>query len=115
VAEYEAQCVVWQTALNPVIALRTALFGRLVRQRWLGGSFLDAELFLDLMAGRDGYGQAWGFRARAGVKAGMCLRYWHWNYIASPFPIGATVWEPPLVARSSARCFDLLRVRTVIE
>ena len=66
-AEYEAQCVVWQTALNPVIALEL-----LSTDAWsgigvLGPEAFDAQLFLDLMArpiDQDGYGQQWGMQDR---------------------------------------------------
>ncbi len=66
-AEYEAQCVVWQTALNPVIALEL-----LARKAWsgtgvLGPEAFDAKPFLDLMAlpiAEGGYGQAWGMEDR---------------------------------------------------
>ena len=66
-AEYESQCVVWQTALNPVIALEL-----LSTDAWsgigvLGPEAFDAQLFLDLMArpiDQDGYGQQWGMQDR---------------------------------------------------
>ena len=66
-AEYEAQCVVWQTALNPVIALEL-----LSTDAWsgigvLGPEAFDAQLFLDLMAraiDQGGYGQQWGMQDR---------------------------------------------------
>lgn len=64
-AEYESQCVVWQTALNPVIALEL-----LAKSEWSGAGVLgpeafDAVPFLTLMAAPEsegGYGQAWGQR-----------------------------------------------------
>lgn len=63
--EYESQCVVWQTALNPVIALEL-----LATKKWegvgvLGPEAFDAEPFLNLMAAPladGGYGQSWGLR-----------------------------------------------------
>ena len=66
-AEFEAQCVVWQTALNPVIALEL-----LSTDAWsgigvLGPEAFDAQLFLDLMArpiDQGGYGQQWGMQDR---------------------------------------------------
>jgi saccharopine dehydrogenase-like NADP-dependent oxidoreductase len=66
-SEYESQCVVWQTALNPVIALEL-----LAREIWkgtgvLGPEAFDAKPFLDLMAlpiADGGYGQAWGLEDR---------------------------------------------------
>jgi saccharopine dehydrogenase-like NADP-dependent oxidoreductase len=66
-AEYECQCVVWQTALNPVIALEL-----LASDVWsgvgvLGPEALPATPFLELMArpiAEGGYGQAWGLEDR---------------------------------------------------
>jgi saccharopine dehydrogenase-like NADP-dependent oxidoreductase len=66
-AEYESQCVVWQTAMNPVIALEL-----LSRKVWSGSGVLgpeafDAEPFLQLMArplAEGGYGQSWGMQDR---------------------------------------------------
>lgn len=65
--EYESQCVVWQTALNPVIALEL-----LATELWsgtgvVGPEFFDAVPFLELMAkpeSEGGYGQAWGLEDR---------------------------------------------------
>ncbi|WP_022893057.1 saccharopine dehydrogenase family protein [Agromyces subbeticus] len=66
-AEYESQCVVWQTALNPVIALEL-----LATEVWqgrgvLGPEAFDAAPFLELMArpvADGGYGQPWGLEDR---------------------------------------------------
>jgi saccharopine dehydrogenase-like NADP-dependent oxidoreductase len=66
-AEYESQCVVWQTALNPVIAMEL-----LSKELWTGTGVLgpeafDAKPFLDLMSlpvADGGYGQAWGMEDR---------------------------------------------------
>jgi len=61
--EYEAQCVVWQTALNPVIALELLATGRWSGSGVLGPEAFDAEPFLELMARPEsdgGYGQPWG-------------------------------------------------------
>ena len=66
-AEYESQCVVWQTALNPVIALELLATGA-----WSGAGVLGPEAFpaapvLELMAAPEhegGYGQAWGLEER---------------------------------------------------
>ncbi len=66
-AEYEAQCVVWQTALNPVIALELLSSGAWAGSGVLGPEAFDAELFLNLMAlpeADGGYGQAWGLEDR---------------------------------------------------
>jgi saccharopine dehydrogenase-like NADP-dependent oxidoreductase len=64
-AEYESQCVVWQTALNPVIALELLASGTWSGTGVLGPEAFDAKPFLDLMAkpiADGGYGQAWGLR-----------------------------------------------------
>ncbi|WP_168916434.1 saccharopine dehydrogenase family protein [Microcella flavibacter] len=66
-AEYEAQCVVWQTALNPVIALELLATGAWSGAGVLGPEAFDARAFLDLMARPEadgGYGQPWGFEER---------------------------------------------------
>jgi len=66
-AEYESQCVVWQTALNPVIALELLATGVWTGRGVLGPEAFDALPFLDLMArpeGEGGYGQAWGMQDR---------------------------------------------------
>jgi len=66
-AEYESQCVVWQTALNPVIALELLATGVWTGRGVLGPEAFDAEPFLELMArpvAEGGYGQAWGLQDR---------------------------------------------------
>ena len=66
-AEYDAQCVVWQTALNPVIALELLARGIWSRTGVLGPEAFDAKPFLDLMKAPEsegGYGQAWGIEDR---------------------------------------------------
>lgn len=66
-AEYESQCVVWQTALNPVIALELLALGTWSGSGVLGPEAFDAVPFLDLMATAEsegGYGQAWGLEER---------------------------------------------------
>jgi saccharopine dehydrogenase-like NADP-dependent oxidoreductase len=66
-AEYEAQCVVWQTALNPVIALELLSTGAWSGVGVLGPEAFDARAFLDLMKAPEadgGYGQAWGLEDR---------------------------------------------------
>jgi saccharopine dehydrogenase-like NADP-dependent oxidoreductase len=68
-AEYESQCVVWQTALNPVIALELLATGAWAGAGVLGPEAFDAKPFLDLMAlpvADGGYGQAWGQREYTG-------------------------------------------------
>ena len=62
-AEYESQCVVWQTALNPVLALELLATGVWSGSGVLGPEAFDAQPFLDLMAASEaegGYGQPWG-------------------------------------------------------
>ena len=66
-AEYESQCVVWQTALNPVIAFELLAKGVWTGSGVLGPEAFDAKPFLDLMALPEvdgGYGQAWGLEDR---------------------------------------------------
>jgi saccharopine dehydrogenase-like NADP-dependent oxidoreductase len=66
-AEYESQCVVWQTALNPVIALELLANGTWSGSGVLGPEAFDAEAFLELMrlpVESGGYGQAWGLEDR---------------------------------------------------
>ena len=70
-AEYEAQCVVWQTALNPVIALELLATGAWSGTGVRGPEAFDARLFLDLMARPEadgGYGQSWGLEDRTPVS-----------------------------------------------
>ncbi len=64
-AEYESQCVVWQTAINPVIALELLSNGTWAGAGVLGPEAFDAKPFLDLMAAPEaegGYGQPWGIK-----------------------------------------------------
>jgi len=66
-AEYESQCVVWQTALNPMIALELLASGAWSGKGVLGPEAFDAKVFLDLMAASEvlgGYGQSWGLEDR---------------------------------------------------
>ena len=66
-AEYDSQCVVWQTALNPVIALELLAKGTWTGTGVLGPEAFDAQPFLDLMAlpeQEGGYGQPWGLEDR---------------------------------------------------
>ena len=60
--EYGAQAVVWQTAMNPVIALELLATGAWKGEGVLGPEAFDAVPFLDLL--RDGYGQPWGIQER---------------------------------------------------
>jgi saccharopine dehydrogenase-like NADP-dependent oxidoreductase len=66
-AEYESQCVVWQTALNPVIALELLASGVWQGLGVLGPEAFPAGPYLELMArpiAEGGYGQAWGLEER---------------------------------------------------
>ncbi|WP_308465900.1 saccharopine dehydrogenase family protein [Rathayibacter soli] len=65
--EYDSQCVVWQTALNPVIALELLASGAWTGRGVLGPEAFDAAPFLELMArpeSEGGYGQPWGLEER---------------------------------------------------
>ena len=59
-AEYGVQAVVWQTAMNPVIALELLATGLWQGAGVLGPEAFDAVPYLDLM--KDGYGQPYGIR-----------------------------------------------------
>ncbi|MFC7431940.1 MULTISPECIES: saccharopine dehydrogenase family protein [unclassified Agrococcus] len=64
-AEYDSQCVVWQTALNPVIALELLATGAWSGAGVLGPEAFDAAPYLELMArpeSEGGYGQEYGIR-----------------------------------------------------
>ena len=66
-AEYESQCVVWQTAINPIIALELLASSVWSGAGVLGPEAFDAKPFLDLMAAPEsegGYGQHWGLQER---------------------------------------------------
>jgi saccharopine dehydrogenase-like NADP-dependent oxidoreductase len=58
-AEYGAQAVVWQTAINPVIALELLATGVWSGAGVLGPEAFDAVPFLDLLTA---YGSPWGLR-----------------------------------------------------
>ncbi len=59
-AEYGVQAVVWQTAMNPVIALELLAGGQWQGVGVLGPEAFDAVPYLDLMS--EGYGQPYGIR-----------------------------------------------------
>jgi saccharopine dehydrogenase (NAD+, L-lysine forming) len=65
-AEFGAQCVVWQTAINPVVALELLATGVWSGTGVRGPESFDAVPFLDLLAGPqpDGFGSAWGMEER---------------------------------------------------
>ncbi|MPQ98916.1 ATP-binding protein [Modestobacter sp. I12A-02628] len=57
--EYGAQAVVWQTAVNPVVALELLATGAWTGSGVLGPEAFDAVPFLDLLTA---YGSPWGMR-----------------------------------------------------
>jgi saccharopine dehydrogenase-like NADP-dependent oxidoreductase len=59
-AEYGSQAVVWQTAVNPVVALELISSGVWSGAGVLGPEALPAEPFLELLAGE--YGSPWGIQ-----------------------------------------------------
>ncbi len=66
-ANYDTQCVVWQTALGPAVALESLAKGTWSGIGVLGPEAFDAEPFLELMAkpeSEGGYGQSWHTGAR---------------------------------------------------
>jgi saccharopine dehydrogenase-like NADP-dependent oxidoreductase len=58
-AEYGSQAVVWQTAINPVVALELLAGGVWAGAGVLGPEAFDAVPFLDLLTA---YGSPWGMR-----------------------------------------------------
>ena len=64
--EYGAQCVVWQTAVNPVVALELLARGTWSGSGVLGPEALPPKPFLDLLATPkpEGYGSPWGMEDR---------------------------------------------------
>jgi saccharopine dehydrogenase-like NADP-dependent oxidoreductase len=58
-AEYGSQAVVWQTAINPVIALELLATGAWTGSGVLGPEAFPARPFLDLLTE---YGSPWGLR-----------------------------------------------------
>jgi saccharopine dehydrogenase (NAD+, L-lysine-forming) len=63
-AEYGAQAVVWQTAVNPVVALELIANGTWTGAGVLGPESFDAVPFLELLAGD--YASPWGQQELAG-------------------------------------------------
>ena len=57
--EYGHQCVVWQTAVNPVVALELLATGAWSGSGILGPEAFDADPFLELLTA---YGSPWGIR-----------------------------------------------------
>jgi saccharopine dehydrogenase (NAD+, L-lysine forming) len=64
--EYGAQCVVWQTAVNPVVALELLASGVWKGTGVRGPESFDAVPFLNLLKAPlpGGYGSAWGIEER---------------------------------------------------
>jgi saccharopine dehydrogenase-like NADP-dependent oxidoreductase len=64
--DYGAQCVVWQTAVNPVVALELLANGTWAGEGILGPEAFDAVPFLELLAAPkpQGYGSPWGMEER---------------------------------------------------
>ena len=60
--EYGHQCVVWQTAVNPVVALELLATGAWAGAGVLGPEAFDAVPFLDLLTS---YGSPWGMKELA--------------------------------------------------
>ena len=64
--EYGTQCVVWQTAINPVVALELLATGVWHGTGVRGPESFDAVPYLDLLKAPQpgGYGSAWGMEDR---------------------------------------------------
>ena len=64
--DYGAQCVVWQTAINPVVALELIANGTWEAAGVLGPEALDPFPFLELLGAPkpEGYGSPWGLEDR---------------------------------------------------
>src|SRR5919112_1452684 len=64
--DYGAQCVVWQTAINPVVALELLADGTWSGSGVLGPEALPPKTFLDLLVAPrpEGYGSPWGMEDR---------------------------------------------------
>jgi saccharopine dehydrogenase-like NADP-dependent oxidoreductase len=60
-AEYGSQCVVWQTAVNPVVALELLADGTWSGAGVLGPEAFDAVPFLDRLGS---YGPSWELQER---------------------------------------------------
>ena len=63
-AEYGSQAVVWQTAINPVVALELLAAGTWAGAGVLGPEAFPPKPFLDLLTA---YGSPWGMREGAGT------------------------------------------------
>jgi len=63
-AEYDSQCVVLQTAFNPVIALELIAEGKWKGAGVIGPELFDPKPFLELMSASTGYRQRWFVQER---------------------------------------------------
>ena len=63
-ANFESQCVVWQTAFNPLVALELISEGIWRGAGVLGPENFDAKPFLDLLSSTHGYNVQWGQQER---------------------------------------------------
>jgi saccharopine dehydrogenase-like NADP-dependent oxidoreductase len=63
----ESQAVVWQTAVNPVVALELIAGGTWKGEGVLGPEAFDAAPFLELL--KDGYNSTWGIDERTPTGA----------------------------------------------
>ncbi|WP_028280286.1 saccharopine dehydrogenase C-terminal domain-containing protein [Arthrobacter sp. H5] len=63
-AQYNSQAVVWQTAVNPVVALELLANGTWKGAGVLGPEAFDARPFLELLASPSGYNSPWGIEER---------------------------------------------------
>ncbi|MEN9753202.1 MAG: hypothetical protein RL670_893 [Actinomycetota bacterium] len=63
-AEYDSQCVVWQTAFNPLIALELVAKGQWSGTGVLGPESFDPIPFLDLLSSTVAYNQRWVVQER---------------------------------------------------
>ena len=66
-ANYQSQCVVWQTAFNPLIALELMAEGIWRGAGVLGPECFDPKPFLDLMSASTGYQVEWKTQERLSV------------------------------------------------
>jgi saccharopine dehydrogenase-like NADP-dependent oxidoreductase len=64
-AEYGSQCVVWQTAVNPVVALELLAQGTWSGRGVLGPEAFDAGAFLELLTA---YGSPWALQERTPTR-----------------------------------------------
>ena len=63
-ANFDSQCVVWQTAFNPLVALELLADGTWKGAGVQGPECFDAKPFLDLLSSQHGYNVTWGQQER---------------------------------------------------